>query len=513
MQRRAFLQTALAGLLGGALASTTRASMTRAEGAPTAFSFETVIDRARAAAAQPFQRPSMALTDPFAGLGYDAFRAIRPRADKRLFGEAQGFQVDLLPPGGQYADRVEIALVTEGMATPVAFSADFFDFQPEFFPFPDGRAPAGAGAGLGFSGFRVRHELNRPGVWDETLVFQGASYFRAVARDTLYGLSARGLALGTGGPAEEFPLFTAFWIEEPARGADTLTLYAQLDSASVTGAYAFRVTPGVETAMEIEARLFPRADLNAVGVAPLTSMYYFGPESRVGIDDFRDAVHDSGGLRMINGLGERLLRPLRNPRKLEVSAFLDQSPQSFGLIQRFRDFAHYQDAEARYELRPSAWVEPQGDWGRGAVILIEIPTGDEFADNIVAFWRPEAPLLAGSEHAFAYRLVWGQTPGEALPLAEIIATRSGKSIHDGDERSFAVDFDLGRMDAASLTPRIETTAGEAHGLSLVRLPGEGNLGRAAFSLAPGGAETVEFRLGLYAGDRQVSELWLYRWSA
>jgi glucans biosynthesis protein len=507
MQRRAFLQTALAGLFGGALAS-----MTRAQEAAAPFSFQTVVDRARALSAQPFQRPAMTLTEPFANLSYDAFRAIRPREDMRLLSQAQGFQVDPLPPG-QFQDRVEIALVEGGLATPVAFSTRFFDFHPNYFPYPDGRAPEGLAADLGFSGFRVRHELNRPGVWDETLVFQGASYFRAVARDTLYGLSARGLAIGTGGPTEEFPLFTAFWIEQPAPGAATLTLYALLDSDSVAGAYSFRVTPGAETVMEIEARLFPRADLNAVGVAPLTSMYYFGPESRVGVDDFRDAVHDSGALRMINGLGERLIRPLRNPRKLEVSAFVDQTPRSFGLIQRFRDFAHYQDAEARYELRPSAWVEPQGDWGRGAVILIEIPTGDEFADNIVAFWRPEAPLTAGSEHALAYRLVWGQSPGESLPLAAIFATRSGRSIHQSSERSFAVDFDLGRMDAADLTPRLTTTAGEVHGLSLVSLPGERNLGRAAFSLAPGDAAQAEFRLGLYDGDRQVSELWLYRWSA
>lgn len=508
MQRRAFLQTALAGLLSGALAS-----MTRAREAATPFSFQTVVDRARAAAAQPFQRPAMALGAPFADLSYDAFRAIRPREDRRLLSQGQGFQVDLLPPGGQYQDRVEIALVADGRATPVAFSTGFFDFHPNYFPYPDGRAPEDLAADLGFSGFRVRHELNRPGVWDETLVFQGASYFRAVARDTLYGLSARGLALGTGGPAEEFPLFTAFWIEQPEEGAATLTLHALLDSASVAGAYSFRVTPGAETVMEVEARLFPRADLNAAGIAPLTSMYHFGPESRVGVDDFRDAVHDSGALRMVNGLGERLIRPLRNPRKLEVSAFVDQTPQGFGLIQRFRDFAHYQDAEARYELRPSAWVEPRGDWGRGAVILIEIPTDDEFADNIVAFWRPEAPLAAGSEHALAYRLVWGQAPGESLPLASIFATRTGRSIHDAGERSFAVDFDLGRMDAADLTPRLATTAGEVHGLSLVPLPGERNLVRAAFSLAPGDAATAEFRLGLYEGDRQVSELWLYRWSA
>jgi glucans biosynthesis protein len=266
-------------------------------------------------------------------------------------------------------------------------------------------------------------------VWDEAVVFQGASYFRAVARDTLYGLSARGLAIGTAGPEpEEFPLFTAFWVEEPEPGARTLRLYALLDGPSVSGAYAFAVTPGAETVMEIDSRLFPRVDVATAGVAPLTSMYFFGPESRKGVDDFRDAVHDSHGLRMINGAGERLWRPLRNPSTVELSAFADENPRSFGLIQRFRDFEHFQDAEARYEQRPSAWVEPTAPWGRGAVMLAEIPTNDEFLDNIVTFWRPEEPLRAGAEHAFAYRLVWGQVPEEPLPLARVLATRSGMSI-------------------------------------------------------------------------------------
>ncbi|MBP7002808.1 glucan biosynthesis protein [Amaricoccus sp.] len=509
MHRRSLLGSLLAGLFGGALPRL----VTPALAQETPFSFDTVIARARAAAAAPFAEPGMALTAPFADLPYDAYRGIRFRDEARVFAGG-GFQMDLLPPGFHYDDRVEISVVSAGAARPLAFSADLFSFDPAYFPWPDGRAPAGLAQDLGFSGFRLRHPINRPDVWDEFAVFQGASYFRAVARDTLYGLSARGLAIGTAGPVpEEFPLFRSFWIEEPAPGATTLKLYALLDGPSVAGAYAFAITPGAETVMEIDARLFPRVDINAAGIAPLTSMYFFGPESRRGIDDFRDALHDSCGLWMITGAGERLWRPLRNPQKLEISAFADVDPQAFGLVQRFRDFEHYQDAETRYEERPSAWIEPAGGWGAGLVTLIEIPTTDETNDNIVAFWRPQEPLRAGQERAYAYRLVWAPLPDDALPLARVAATRTGRSIMAPHlDRVFVVDFDLGQIDVATVTPKLEATAGVATELSVGPLPG-GNLARVSFRFAPNGAAQTEFRLRLESAGRPASETWLYRWSA
>lgn len=511
MDRRTLLGTALAGLFGDLGRALVPAASAQA---PAPFGFDAVVQRAREVAAAPFQPPRMTLAEPFAGLSYDAFRGIRFRDAARVFaGGGAGFQMDLLPPGFHYQDRVEISVVANGAAMPLAFSTDLFDFQPGLFPYADGRAPAGLAADHGFSGFRLRHPINRPGVWDEFAVFQGASYFRAVARDTLYGLSARGLAIGTAGPAEEFPLFRAFWIEAPAPGAATLRLYALLDGPSVAGAYAFAISPGAETAMEIEARLFPRADIFAAGIAPLTSMYYFGPESRRDIDDFRDAVHDSCGLWMVNGSGERLWRPLRNPAGLEVSFFADVNPRSFGLLQRFRDFEHFQDAEARYEKRPSAWVEPRGDWGQGGVTLIEIPAADEATDNIVAFWRPQEPLRAGVERSFAYRLTWSAGPDGAA-LAQVAATRTGHTIlAPHRDRVFVIDFDLGSIDAGAVAPVLEATAGVVKGLSLAPLPGEGNLVRVGFSFDPAGAAQTEFRLRLDSAGRPASEIWLYRWTA
>ena len=270
--------------------------------------------------------------------------------------------------------------------------------------------------------------------------------------------------------------------------------------------------PGTETVMHVRSVLFPRRDIDTVGIAPLTSMYFFGPERRAGIDDFRDAVHDSDGLRIVNGSGERLWRPLRNPSAVETSSFLDDNPRSFGLIQRARDFHDYEDAETHYERRPSAWIEPEGDWGRGAVMLVEIPSADEFADNIVAFWRPAEPLTAGSENTFVYRLTWGLTEGEALPLARIVSTRSGLSILDARERVFVVDFDLGLINIATVEPRIEASAGEVKGLSIAPIPG-GNLARVGFHFVAGDLTSAEFRLWLQSEGAEASEIWLYRWSA
>lgn len=508
MDRRSFIRSALAGLVGARAFALAPAAFAQTQGA---FSFDAVVARAREAAGSPYTRPLMRMTEPFAGLKYDQYRAIRPREDKRFFADAdRGFRMDLLPPGLSFQDRIEINLVENGVAEPIGFSTDFFVFDPETFPYADGQAPAADE--LGFSGLRLRHPINEPGVWDDFVVFQGASYFRAVSRGTIYGLSARGLAVGTGGPdPEEFPIFTAFWIHAPASGDRELRLSALLDSDSVAGAFDFTIRPGLRTVMDIRSVLFPRREIAAVGIAPLTSMYFFGPERRAGVDDFRDAVHDSEGLRMVNGSGERLWRPLRNPPALETSAFADENPRSFGLIQRARNFDHYEDAEAHYERRPGAWVEPAEPWGKGAVTLVEIPSGDEFTDNIVVMWRPATPLATGSESSFSYRLTWGPVEEEDQPIARVIATRSGVSILDPRERLFVVDFDLDRIDFDSVTPKLEVSAGEAKGLSFARLP-DGNAARVGFHFVAGDLPSAEFRLWLTSGDVPASEVWLYRWS-
>jgi glucans biosynthesis protein len=301
-------------------------------------------------------------------------------------------------------------------------------------------------------------------------------------------------------------------VHEPQAGDRALRLQAQLDSESVAGAFDILIEPGVDTVMRIEAVLFPRREIAAAGIAPLTSMYFFGPENRASVDDFRDAVHDSDGLRIVNGYGERLWRPLRNPSKVETSAFRDENPRAFGLIQRARSFEDFSDAEAHYERRPSAWVEPLGDWGPGAVMLAEIPSADEFTDNIVAFWRPAEPPAAGADLRYGYRLTFGADEPETQPLARVIGTRSGVSILDGRERVFVVDFDLGLIDFATVAPRLEASRGEVKGLSIQRLSG-GNLARVGFHFVAGDLASAEFRLWLESDGTRSSEIWLYRWNA
>ena len=511
MDRRSFLHATLAGHAAGGFGLRPAAAQ---QPAPAPFTYEAVVARAREAASKPYVRPLTKLSDPFADLKYDAFRAIRFRDDKRLFADGgRSFQMEMLPPGFSFQDKIEINVVRGGQVVPVDFSTDYFEFDPAFFPFPDGRAPAGTGADMGFSGIRLRYPLNRPGVWDEFAVFQGASYFRAVAYDCIYGLSARGLSIGTGGPdPEEFPIFTAFWIHEPQAGDRALRLSTLLDSDSVAGAFDFSLVPGAETVMQVRSVIIPRREIAAVGIAPLTSMYFFGPERRTGIDDFRDAVHDSDGLRIVNGSGERLWRPLRNPPSLQVSSFADDNPRAFGLLQRPRDFEHYQDAEAHYEHRPSAWIEPGEGWGKGAVTLVEIPSGDEFTDNVVVFWRPEAPLVPDKEYPYSYRLTWAPTQPEELPLARVVATRSGLSILDPRERLFVVDFDLGMMEFDGVKPRIEANAGTISDVSIDRLP-DGNVARIGFHFLAGDVRNAEFRLSLESDEAKESEIWLCRWSA
>ena len=252
-------------------------------------------------------------------------------------------------------------------------------------------------------------------MFDEIAVFQGASYFRGVSKGQVYGLSARGLAIDTAQPGgEEFPFFRAFWLETPVPTARQTIVHALLDSPSATGAYTFRIAGGKPTTMDVEVKLFTRKQIEHVGVAPLTSMFLFSGNGRERIDDFRPAVHDSDGLAIADANGERVWRPLANPRRLQVSAFSVKELAGFGLIQRQRNFPSFEDLEARYERRPSAWVEPVGSWGSGAVHLVEIPSEEEIHDNVVAFWRPQEPYKQGSAYTFAYRLTW---PDQAPPAA------------------------------------------------------------------------------------------------
>ena len=473
-------------------------------GDATPFDAETVIERARALAAAPYQPPPQ-IAPEWRDLDYDTFRGIWFDPRNALFRGTDGaVHADLFVAGLYFLHKIGINAVEGGMARPVVFDIDAFTRTDRFPDLPP--------EGTGFAGLRLRGELVQRGLFQEYAVFQGASYFRAVGRDHGYGISARGLALNTGEPGgEEFPIFRDFWVEAAPPNARTVTVHALMDSPSVAGAYRFDITKGDTTEMAVSARLFPRRDLPTVGIAPGTSMFLFSDINRPRFDDFREAVHDSDGLLIINGAGEVLWRPLNNPTRLQISAFGDTNPRGFGLMQRARDLSNYNDLEARYERRPSLWVEPDGDWGAGSVILVEIPTDKEINDNIVAFWRPAEPLAAGTEHQIDYRLYWCSTAPAEGAVAPVIATSTGARVFE-EGRIFSIDYGphpaLGD-DPDRIEVRATTTAGAISGTILQRNPATGGL-RLDLTLV-GDPSFAEMRAELWRGGRHAAEVWVNRW--
>ncbi|WP_341724279.1 glucan biosynthesis protein G [Pseudoxanthomonas putridarboris] len=479
--------------------------------ASSPFDALTVPRLARELSRRPYQAPDETLPE-LLDAGYDAYRDLRFDPRQALWRkEGLPFQLQMFHRGFLFKQRVELWRVHDGHATPIGYSPELFDFPPGV------RLPAGEG--LGFAGFRVHARLNDPDYFDELIAFLGASYFRALAKGHVYGLSARGLALGSGDPgAEEFPLFRAFWIEQPARTADHLVVHALLDSLSVAGAFRFAIRPGGETLIDVQSRLYPRVDLARAGIAPLTSMFEFDAGDRVGTDDYRPAVHDSDGLAIFNGRREQIWRPLSNPPRVQISAFADEGPRGFGLMQRKRAFSDYVDIEARYHDRPSLWIEPLGPWGKGAVTLVEIPTADEYHDNIVAFWRPERPLRAGQEHRFDYRMHWCDDHGWQRGLATVASTRMGAA-PDAAKRLVVIDLVGGRLGALPGEAEVKTDVWASHGeiSNVVAYPNPQAGGwRLSFEFRPRteNAEGRDVELHARVMDAQgpLSETWLYRWS-
>lgn len=486
----------------------------RAAGQVGAFSRDFVDGLARKLAASPYVSPPHALPKALNSLDYDAYRQIRPNRNKALWNkDGSAFIAEALMRGWLARERVDIFEVVEGVAKPIPYT-------PALFTFPKGVKPV-EDKDLGFSGFRLLHPINQANVLDEIAVFQGASYFRSLGKGNLYGISARGLAIGTGGPEEEFPVFRAFWLERPRREDSTVTVHALLDGPSVCGAYQMRIHPGEQTIFDVDATLYPRRTIETPGVGAMSSMFFIGAAGWRRYDDFRPAVHDSDGLEMWTGRGEHLWRPLSNPSSQQISAFQDDNPRGFGLMQRMQDLAGYQDLEARYEKRPGLWVEPLGSWGAGSVQLVEIPTEDETADNIAAFWRPAEVWQAGQSVKVAYRLHWGDESPAPKPSLRVISTRTGAtrigSALDG-RRHYAIDYEGTASDAVieALKPVVKASAGQVSPVRLDRFPdntGENRRLRVSFDFAPPPVGTADLRVELRRASHVVGEIWVNRFSS
>ncbi|HEX2861589.1 MAG TPA: glucan biosynthesis protein G, partial [Lacunisphaera sp.] len=399
------------------------------------FDFTTLQKLARERAARPYAAPVSHVPDWLAGYNYIQHQSIRfDKGHAWWKADKLPFELQFFHPGWLFKEPVQIHDLSGGQEKVIAFDPALFDYGEK-------KLPAPVPADMGFAGFRIHHALNRPGVMDELAVFLGASYFRVLAQGLQYGLSARGLAINSGGPdPEEFPRFAEFWIERPRAGAAAITVHALLDSTSVAGAYRFVIAPGKETTVETKAVLYFRKHPAVVGLAPLTSMFLHGENTGWSRSDFRPEVHDSDGLLMHTGAGEWIWRPLANPAHVRASSFADRAPRGFGLLQRDRTFAHYDDLEANYHRRPSVWVEPVGDWGPGDVRLIELHSPDETNDNIVAFWVPEKLPPPGEPLVFEYRLHWFGDGKGRPPGGYVVSTRHGAVLDHPERRRFVVDF-------------------------------------------------------------------------
>jgi glucans biosynthesis protein len=470
------------------------------------FSFDTLRTEAKRLASKPYTPQRSTFPAGLDKLSPEQYRSMHFNRDNAIWRqEGLPFRLELLRAHFNLpAPAVTVSTVEDGMATDIVATPAMFDLEST--------VPQLGKVSLPLSGFRLVTQINSKKIWDEFLVFQGASYFRGVAKDLLYGLSARGLAINTAEPAgEEFPAFTHFWIERPAPKDTSIVIDALLESESTTGAYRFTVQPGVETVMDVELTLFPRTDLHVVGIAPLTSMFLFDETNRGHLDDYRPEVHDSDGLQITSSTGEHIFRQLANPTKLQVSTFTTRPPQGFGLVQRSREQSDFQDFDNLYERRPSAWVEPKGDWGPGAVELVEIPSGRESNDNIVAFWRPAQGLAAGRPAEFAYRLIWLADPALPKGLGKFVATRSGASL-DGKRRVFILDIVGAGEKTEGLKLDLGASAGRISNPALMPNLALHGL-RASFEIDPADADLIEMRLRIMRGDRPVTETWLYRWTA
>ena len=472
------------------------------------FDLETVADRAQKLAAEAFREPKAEVPDWLLKITYDQWRDIRFRPEHALWRNLHlPFQVQFFHPGLYYNRTVMVNVVDGKGVHPLLYSPSQFDYGKSDLA---SKVPQD----LGYAGFRIHAPFKTPKYYDEVIVFLGASYFRSLGKQQVFGLSARGLAIDTALPSgEEFPFFKEFWLVTPTEKAKDLTVYALLDSPSVTGAYRFVVEPGERTVVNVDARLFFRQDVKELGIAPLTSMFFHGENTTRQFEDFRPEVHDSDGLLLDFNSGEWLWRPLDNPRTLNVSSFRMPNPKGFGLLQRDRNFDHYQDLETRADLRPSAWVVPRAGWGDGHTELVEIPTKLDTNDNIVTFWAPENSPKAGKPLTFSYAMYWYGEDATQPPSGRVLATRRDRGTIDGAYR-FVVDFVGKQLEAPPaetvLRGAISVASGEDSAevvdQNVIKNPVTGGW-RLTFQVRPKKKDPVELRAFLDQGGEALTETW------
>ena len=479
-------------------------------GPEEAFSFESLRETARQLATEPYAPVEVGSDFPvLEGIDYDRHNQITYRTDRTLWGDVPGAaKVRFFHPGRYFKEPVQISVLENGAARELLFSSDLFE-MPE-------NHPAKRLTHAGFAGFRVMD----PDAENDWLAVLGASYFRTSGYSGQFGMSARGLAIDSGGPGpEEFPRFSRFWLEQGANGG--IIIYALLESPRATGAYRLDTSRDEGVFQDIEASLFIRGDIARLGIAPLTSMFWFGKNNHFVAPDWRPEVHDSDGLEMHLANGERIWRPLNNPPQVIANSFRADGIKGFGLAQRERNFERYQDDGVFYEKRATCWIEPVSDFGQGSVMLVELSTNDEIHDNIVAFWNPGAPAAAGASYDLSYRLSWVES-SPPIPNARFIATRLGAGGVPGQPRppnvvKFVLDLDGKGLEGLDRSSGVEAVVEASRGaLDLVfAFPiATTDRWRVTFDLdigpEDGNNSPIDLRLYLRHEGEAMSETWIYQ---
>lgn len=490
-------------------------------GPKTSFSFDALVEQARLLAGKPYVAPPAPPRDILNRIDYQAHGQIRFDTTRALFAEGPGsFPATFFHLGKYFQVPARMHVVAGASASEIVY-------DPAYFEMPIDSPARALPRDSGFAGFRFQESRRGDQArldWrrNDWVAFLGASYFRAIGELYQYGLSARGVAVNIALPdrGEEFPCFTHFYFETPESDDGAVVVYALLDGPSLAGAYRFAMTRDKGVVMEVEKALFLRTDIARLGIAPMTSMYWFSETRKPELVDWRPEVHDSDGLALWTGMGERIWRPLNNPPRIVDSSFEDENPRGFGFSQRDREFDHYLDG-VMYDRRPSLWVEPQGDWGQGAVQLFELPTDDEIHDNIVAAWVPAEPAKAGASYRFRYRLHWRADEPYPTDMARCVATRLGNGGQPGQPRpkgvrKFMVEFLGGPLVNIPFGVKPEVVLWASRGaFSYVfseavpnGVPGHW---RAQFDLTVTGTTPVELRLFLKDGGQDLTETWIYQY--
>lgn len=478
--------------------------------------FEKISEAAKKLSQEAFSPPNSEKLKPWFNISYDEYQKIRFKTSKSIWRGESDFELQMFHAGFLYNFPVAINSIEGCKSTPINFS-------PEYFTYPSSVDKLDK-KNVGFAGFRIHYPLHTNTYKDELGVFLGATYFKFLGRTQKYGLSARGLAVDTASTkGEEFPIFREFWLEKPPANQQKIVVYALLDSKSLSGAYRFEFYPKDQSILEVKIKLFPRNKVTELGIAPLTSMFFYGENSKSHFDDFRPEVHDSDGLLIHNASDEWIWRPLGTRERLEISSFFDSSTKGFGLIQRDLQFASFQDLQALYHKRPSYWIEPIGNWPSGRVVLVEIPTNTETNDNVVAYWDSDQDTEKDRPIELQYRMTSLLSTSHLHNLGKVFSTRIGHGLTPGSSangfsdnrtKKFILDFNGGSLPLLAEDQPVEALVSSSSGIIeniIVQRNDEIGGWRLFFNFTPEGEKTSDIRAFLRLRSETLTETWSYLW--